>query len=305
MLTFDSSKISEFRDAMSTQGKQAATIDGYSRDMANFLKFTQEMNVHSGDIGLVTIEEFKNWQLEKGSKQSSIRRSVIAVRMFFRWLEEAGQIHGNPLDDAPVPAHDHQLARAIEPEKIELMLSLARCGDSSLKAARDVALVLLLAREGLKASEIVSLCWHHFFASGDSGRLTVPGDRARTVGMEAETSMALKSYRETLRLDSRTSAQLQQSSPMFLSFKGADARMVQFGITRHGLKFAIYELGAAAEIPQLNAEQLRHVAMAHKLALGYTPDMVMSHLGLRRIGNIGKHITPTGESDFDAIEKET
>lgn len=285
---------------MALKGKQAATIDGYSRDMANFLTFIQEMNVNSGDIGLATIEEFKNWQIERGSKPSSIRRSVIAIRMFFRWLEEDGHIHGNPLDEAPVPAHDQQSARAIEPEKIELMINLARAGDSSLKAARDVVLLLLLAREGLKASELVSLSWHHFFASGESGRLTIPGDRGRTIGLEAETAIAIKSYREELRNDNRTKTLLHQNSPLFLSFKGADARMIQFGITRHGLKFAIYELGAAAEIPHLNAEQLRHVAMAHKLALGYTPDMVMSHLGLRRIGNIGKHLSST----VDSVSKE-
>lgn len=101
----------------------------------------------------------------------------------------------------------------------------------------------------------------------------------------------MKAYRETLQNDSRTKSELKQASPVFVSFKGADARAVQYGLTRHGLKFAIYELGAAAEIPKLNAEQLRHLAMSHKLSIGYTPDMVMNHLGLRRVGNIGKHLT--------------
>lgn len=290
MLTFDPNTISSFRTAMSQQGKQSSTVDSYARDMANFLKFIQEFNVSTGDIGLETIENFKNWQLERGSKHSSIRRSIIAVRMFFRWLEETGEIHGNPLDEAPVPAHDIHLARSIEPDKIGLMLDLARAGDSKLKACRDVALILLLAHEGLKASEIVSLNWNHFFSAGESGRLTIPGDRVRTIGLETQTTEALKSYREALKSDPRTKNTLQSVSPLFLSFKGADARMVQFGITRHGLKFAIYELGQAAGVPQLNAEQLRHFAMSHKLGLGYTPDMVMMHLGLRRIGNIGKHL---------------
>lgn len=285
---------------MALHGKQAATIDSYARDMANFLKFTAEMNIASGNIDPRTIEDFKNWQLARGSKHSSIRRSIIAVRMFFRWLEETGEIASNPLDETAVPAHEHQKARMIEPHKLRAMIEFARAGDSHLKSARDVALILLLAHEGLKASEIVALSWHNFFSSGESARLTIPGDRARTIGLEAETTESLKSYRETLRADGRTSQQLQQSSPIFLSFKGADARTVQFGITRHGLKFAIYELGQAAEIPQLNAEQLRHVAMAHKLALGFTPDMVMNHLGLRRIGNIGKHLQ-AGAATIDGV----
>ena len=213
--------------------------------------------------------------------------------MFFRWLEDNGDLHGNPFDEAPVPAHENNAAREIAPEKIETMISLARSGDSALKASRDLVLLLLLSREGLKATEIVKLTWSHFFAAGESGRLSVPGDRARTIGLEAESTCAVKAYRETLQNDSRTKNDLKQTSPVFVSFKGADARAVQYGLTRHGLKFAIYELGAAAEIPKLNAEQLRHLAMSHKLSIGYTPDMVMNHLGLRRVGNIGKHMTQT------------
>jgi site-specific recombinase XerD len=275
---------------MAQRGKQSATIDSYTRDMANFLKFTEEFNINSGDIGLRTLEEFKNWQLDRGSKHSSIRRSVIAVRMFFRWLEETGDLHQNPLDQAPVPAHEYHSARTIAPEKLRLMIEIARTGESQLKASRDVALILLIAHEGLKASEIVSLTWQNFFSAGEAARLTISGDRARTIGLESATTEAMRIYREALKNDNRTRTILQTSSPLFMSFKGADARTVQLGITRHGLKFAIYELGQAADIPQLNAEQLRHFAMSHKLDLGFTPDMVMSHLGLRRIGNIGKHV---------------
>ena len=291
MPLIDSQKLSDFRTNMSERGRQPATIESYGRDMLNFLKFIESENIDSGAIGLETLEAFKSWQLERGSKTSSIRRSVIAIRMFFRWLEESDQLHGNPFDEAPVPAHEHSNARDISPERIENMLALAQSGDSQLKAARDVVLLHLLAKEGLKASEIVKLRWSHFFAIEGSGRLTILGDRTRTIGLEVATTIAIKSYREILQNDSRTKPQMTAIAPLFVSFKGADARAVQFGITRHGLKFAIYELGAAAEIPRLNAEQLRHIAMAHKLAIGFTPEMLMNHLGLRRVGNIGKHMT--------------
>ncbi len=292
----DSQKLSDFRVFLGDRGRQTATIESYGRDMANFIRFLEAENIDSASVGLETLEAFKSWQLEHGSKPSSIRRSVIAIRMFFRWLEESGQLHGNPFDEAPVPAHEYNQARDIAPEKLANILSLAQSGDSRLKSSRDVVLLHILAKEGLKASEIVQLHWNHLFASGPSGRLTILGDRARTIGLETETTLALKTYREALQQDSRTKALMSGIAPLFVSFKGADARAVQFGITRHGLKFAIYELGAAAGVPQLNAEQLRHVAMAHKLSIGFTPDMLMNHLGLRRVGNIGKHMTVSQES---------
>jgi integrase/recombinase XerD len=291
MFAIDIGKISGFHSYLATSGKQKATVDCYTRDLANFLQFLEAMDIHSGDIGLKVLEEYKTWLTTRGSKANSIRRAIIAIRMFFRWQEETGELHGNPFDEAVIPSHESHAARVITAEKIDLMTDLARAGETALKSARDIVLLSLLSREGLKSTEIVSLTWTKFFAAGESGRLSISGDKARTIGLEIETTLALKAYRKILQEDPRTGLHLTPLSPILVSFKGADARAVQFGITRHGLKFAIYELGLAAEIPRLNAEQLRHVAMSHKLSIGFTPDMVMNHLGLRRVGNIGKHIS--------------
>lgn len=290
MLTVDDLKVSEFRAFMTEQGKQKSTLESYSRDIQNFMEFLTESNTSTGDIGPSVLEEYKSWLLNRGSKASSIRRSVIAIRVFFRWLESSGQLHGNPLEGLPVPAHQQTPTREIPEEKFLEMLAQAQLAPNSLKAARDVALLLLLAKEGLKASELVALKWSYFVCTGETGRLSIVGDRARTILLEAETTLSLKNLRKLLQSDPRTKATFTPSSPLLVSFKGADARSLLWGITRHGLKFAIYELGESVTIKKLNAEQLRHQAMANKISLGFTPEMVMNHLGLRRIGNIGKHV---------------
>ncbi len=287
----NSESISGFRQSMIDRGRLRATVDAYNRDIVNFLTFLTDSDTPHGAIGLETLESFKNWQINKGSRSSSVRRSVIAIRMFFRWLDERGSIHGSPFDDAPVPAHDHCKAREITPDQVQLMIAGSGIQETRLKSLRDTVLIFLLAHEGLKVSELTLLSWTHFFAAGASGRLSIPGDRARTIGLEAETTEAILSYRHALSEDHRTKNQLTGAAPLIVSFKGADARAVQFGITRHGLKFAVYEIGQLANLRQLNAEQLRHAAMEHKLSLGFTPEMLMNHLGLRRIGNIGKHLS--------------
>jgi site-specific recombinase XerD len=293
MLTVNNLKVSEFRTFMTDQGKQKSTLESYTKDVQNFANFLSETNTPTGDIGPQVLEEYKNWLLNRGSKPSSIRRAVIAIRVFFRWLETSGQLHGNPMEDLPVPAHEQIAAREIPEEKITAMLAHAQLAPSSLKAARDTALILLLSREGLKASELVALKWSHFLCTGDSGRLAIIGDRSRTIALESRTTDALKAFRKIVQNDPRTKLMFAPTSPLFISFKGADARSLIWGITRHGLKFAIYELGDSTGIAKLNAEQLRHLAMAHKISLGFTPEMVMNHLGLRRIGNIGKHVAPS------------
>jgi hypothetical protein len=65
-------------------------------------------------------------------------------------------------------------------------------------------------------------------------------------------------------------------------------------MTRHGLKFILYELGDKAGLSKLNTEQLRHFAVTYLIGLGRTPEEIMAHLGLRRIGNIAKHLARKG-----------
>ncbi len=77
---------------------------------------------------------------------------------------------------------------------------------------------------------------------------------------------------------------------MFISFKGRDAATPFPNMTRHGIKFIFYELAQKAKLPTLNTELLRHFAVAHLIKSGQTPDQIMKHLGLRRLGNIAKHI---------------
>jgi hypothetical protein len=67
-------------------------------------------------------------------------------------------------------------------------------------------------------------------------------------------------------------------------------------MTRHGLKFILYELGDKAGLAKLNTEQLRHFAVSYLIAEGRTAEEIMLHLGLRRLGNVAKHLARTATS---------
>jgi hypothetical protein len=69
-------------------------------------------------------------------------------------------------------------------------------------------------------------------------------------------------------------------------------------MTRHGLKFIVYELGDKVGAKSLNTEQLRHFAVTHLISQGMAPDEIMAHLGLRRLGNIAKHLASVDSSSL-------
>ncbi len=60
-------------------------------------------------------------------------------------------------------------------------------------------------------------------------------------------------------------------------------------LSRHGLKFLLYELGEETGIKGLNSEILRHFAVYFLLAKGLEIEEVMNRFGLKRPGIILGH----------------
>jgi len=120
--------------------------------------------------------------------------------------------------------------------------------------------------------------------------LRIPGLRSRTIRLTSQTTKFLTVYRQKAMQINDPWAGRNMSEKIFVAFKGRDAASVLPNMTRHGLKFLLYELGARVQIKHLNAELLRHFAVEYLLSTGYSLDQVMQHLGLRRAGNIAKHM---------------
>jgi len=107
------------------------------------------------------------------------KRCTTALRMFLRFLIAQGRCHSGLLGAIPVLAHWRlsSLPRYLPPESVERVIN--SCDVSSPVGQRDRAILLLLARLGLRAGDIVQmdLCdidwkgaWVH--VSGKSRRQT-------------------------------------------------------------------------------------------------------------------------------------
>lgn len=288
MITIDQSSIEQFRSHMSAKGRQPATVDSYSRDCEAFLTFLQDQGVHGGDIGPGTMQEFQQHLKSRGSRDNSIRRSVIGVRQFFRYLQDTHHWDRSPFDDAPIPERDDSFKHRLTARDMDTLLACARATHPHIKGVRDVVMLTLLGYEGLKVHELIQLEWRDFLRASDGGRLVIRGERNRTITLEAATTEAISQLRDIVQTGDNPKL-MQSHSKMMLGFKGSDAKYMVAGLTRHGVKFALYELGTSAGLNHTNSEELRHHAMSHKVSLGFTPELLMNHLGLRTIGKIGRH----------------
>jgi site-specific recombinase XerD len=287
MLEITNAHIEAFGKALRRHGRLDATVESYCRDAAQFLAFLQQNRLPIGNVAPETLLQFAEWlQYEKLERRNSIRRSMIGVRQFFRYLSEASAIVGTPFDEVPIPSRDDTLGWRLDDEEVDLIFEAADAGHPAIKRLRDKALLCLLAFEGVKTSELIALTWGDFDDRETSALLRIGGARARLIALHQSTAQALRDYE-----------QLHGDGTMFLAFKGRESNLTLPNMTRHGLKFILYEIGNRIGLQGLNAEKLRHYAIDFQLALGKTPEQLQHHLGLRRPGLVGRHLLADSVAD--------
>ena len=300
-MTIDAQTVDRFAENLKSRGKQPATVESYCRDAQRFLDYLGRSKLVAERVEPETLVAYQDYlRHDCEERDNSVRRTVIGIRQFFRFLSEARVLRATPFDVVPIPVRDETLPKALEEDDVDTLITVALAGRPDFKALRDAAIVSVLAHEGIKANELITLTWTDYLEERGLGSLRIGGGRARNVPLSKESTERLSRYREANQTMRRAETEERAAKHIFIAFKGRDAASPLPAMTRHGLKFILYELGEKAGLIGLNTEQLRHFAVNFMLGQGRTPEEVMHHLGLRRLGNIAKHVhgqapTATGE----------
>jgi site-specific recombinase XerD len=145
--------LTEFHQWMHQQrGTSGGTLQNYSRPIRDLLKTV-------GDPSSFDALKLRQFVLQR-SKQSGWGRAKVCttgVRMFLRFLIAEGKCAVGL--DAAIPALAHwrlsSLPRYLQPEEVERVI--ASCDRATPVGRRDRAILLLLARTGFRAGDVVGL----------------------------------------------------------------------------------------------------------------------------------------------------
>ena len=187
---------------------------------------------------------------------SSGREFAAALRSFLRFLHVEGLI-GAPLAQAVPPVASHRgagLPCGIAP--VTLGLLLTSCDRRTGRGRRDYAILLLLARLGLRAGEVARLRlddinWH-------TGDLAVHGKGSREdrLPLPCDVGTAVAGYLRRGRPRAETRA----------VFLRAIAPAV--ALTPQGVTWIVYAACDRAGVPKVGAHRLRHTAATQMLRAG-------------------------------------
>ncbi len=283
-----------FEDKLRESHKKPATISSYLKDARFFLTYLRDNNITlqhaSPEIVGSYIEYLRGI---KKDKPNTLRRAIIGIRQYFRFLTEVNIISGDALEKVIIPTHPVITETQITEKQLsKIFETLESSGDSPLKTKRDLALLRLIAYEGLKASELVNLRWFDLLTEGEGklGFLHIGDPKPRSIALSATSLRYLALYKEELFSNRPDSPDSRLGDFMFIGFKGRNAALPLPRLTRHGLKFALYQFGQIINVSHLSAQMLRDHAIDHLLGQGMSQSEVMNHLGLLRLGNIARHL---------------
>ncbi len=217
----------------------------------------------------------------EGRGLSSCRQAVSALRSFLRYLRLEG-VTDVALEDAvlSVAGWDPSLPRAIRSEDVARMV--ATCDRRRAIGRRDYAILLLLARLGLRGGEVVAM------ELGDvhwrAGELTVRGKGRRhdRVPLPADVGDAVAAYLRRGRPSSDSRRVFLRAVAPFTAFSGTGA-----------LRGVLARASARAGLAYAAPHRLRHTVATEMLRAGAT---------LSEIGQVLRHdssVTTAGYAKVD------
>jgi site-specific recombinase XerD len=199
------------------RGACAATLDKYHRPIRDLLR--QVGNVPSR----WDVHQIRMFVLEQsqGAGWGAAKRCTTAVRMFIRFLIATG--HCPVGFDAVIPAiacwRLATLPRYLQPAEVERVIG--SCDRTTAVGCRDRAILLLLARLGLRGGDIVQLRLRDIDWRGASIEVSGKSRRPTRLPLTQEVGQALARYLLHGRPSTNADAVFVRCRPPFRAFRGS------------------------------------------------------------------------------------
>ena len=217
-----------------------------------------------------------------------LKNIVTGLRSFLRYAQYGGEVGAELVASMPAVAAwstTPQLLRAISAEHAKR--ALERCDRNTAVGRRDLAVLLLLARLGLRAGEIIKLQLDDI--DWDSAHLRVRGKGGREclLPLPADVGEAIADYLEHGRPTSEDRHLfLRAQAPVQGLKEGSD---VIGTIVRYALR------RAKVDAPHRGTHQVRHALAVRMLERGAS---------LREIGEVLRHRSPQSTSIYAKVDVE-
>jgi len=244
------------------------SLAAYKRDLARFCewlggRFVPKLTVRD-------LSDYMGWLQAKQLAPASIARHMVALKIFYRYLQLEGIVKDNPAELLGTQKTWQRVPEVLSPGMVEKLLDAPQPRDAFWR--RDRAMLELLYATGCRASEVSNLqtrdlhlgeryCLAH--GKGSKDRLTPLGDAAVT---------AINDY---LKHERPKLATAPRSPPAWVLLSRSGKRLRREAIWELVKRYAL----RAGVNPDIGPHTLRHSFATHVLAGGADLRQVQELLG--------------------------
>lgn len=251
-------------------GLSENTIKGYKNDLRNFSNYLKNKGVKRfQDVRTSMIVNYIEDEKERGLSENSISRSLVTVKMFYKFMIMEGKISINPMSSVSSLKLHKRLPEVLHYKAVEKMLQMPDCRHKL--EMRDKAILELMYATGARVSEVASIKvgWVNI----DYGyiRCQGKGSKQRIVPIGAEAAKSLRRYLQDVRpllskdenedvlFLSRTGKRLRRENIWSIVKKYAIKAGIRSNISPHTLRhsFATHLLEGGADLRSVQ-EMLGH-----------------------------------------------
>ena len=263
--------IADYREYLAVErGLTADTIEGYALTARPFLEARQGDGDRL-DLDSVSASDVMAFVVDRCSGQSkgAAKMTVTGLRSLLRFLHLRGLISG-PLADAVPSTASWRLSglpRALEPEHLQALFE--SCDRGSPVGRRDYAVLVMLARLGLRAGEVAALRIEDVDWRAGELRISGKGRRDERLPLPDDVGEAIVAY-------------LQNGRPATAVDRSLIVRVraPHHGLTTGGITQIVVAAADRAGLGPIYAHRLRHTAATQMLRAGAS---------LEEIGQVLRH----------------
>lgn len=238
-------ELGRFRKHLIAERKSPRTVESYGESVEQLARYleAQGMPLAASGIRREHIESFLADLSATGRSAATVALRYRSIQVFFRWLEDEGEISDSPMRKMKAPNVPVQPVPVLTETQIKAMLATAK--GASFDERRDTALMLLFYDTGARLSEIANLTLEDVDTAHDVAIVMGKGGSRRALPYGPTVARAIDRY---LRLRARHRD--ARSEWLWLGKRG---RLEPRGVVQ-----ALKRRAAQAGLDHFHVHQLRH-----------------------------------------------
>jgi site-specific recombinase XerD len=277
---------------LANAGKSAHTVRAYRHDLADFVRWQEQTTGEAFDPQAVLprdITAYRSYLITCGKKPATVNRRLVALQRFYKWAYKQKQITENPFEILEGVRVKQQ--QGIAPKWLDQhqQLALLRAVRKA-KRVRDVALIELMLKAGLRVSELADLMLNDVELSERAGKVIVragKGGKYREVPLSKEVRHALESYLQERQEDDSDRLFVGQRGPLHAA----------------GVQYLVAKYAFQARLDNVTPHTLRHTFGKNLVDEGVSLEQVAALLGHESLDTVMVYTRPSHQDLERAVRK--